>query len=244
MQPTGIPLQYAPGTPTRLRRIWRRALRVALASTTGVLVALSAFWFVPEVVHHYRQVERWRKQGQAVTSPAQVVYDDDPARAVALLASAPASGYIPFPQGGTSRPGAVSWVNPAERSGSIAIFYGSAFLHTRLPRCRDAREQLVEMDLISRQEGDRGVTLGFRVMLSHPRQGWGGVTVSEHRSTMLLPGLNEKTNLRLFAGQADPGDRSHFTIRYEADQATGLVDGWLNTNAGVDLQVRAAHPTD
>jgi hypothetical protein len=28
------------------------------------------------------------------------------------------------------------------------------------------------------------------------------------------------------------------TISYEADQSRGVIDGWLNTNTGVDLQAR------
>jgi hypothetical protein len=51
------------------------------------------------------------------------------------------------------------------------------------------------------------------------------------------------TTLRVFAGQADPQDASHFTIEYWVDGKRGVVDGWLRApTAGraekVELKVR------
>ena len=44
--------------------------------------------------------------------------------------------------------------------------------------------------------------------------------------------------LRLFAGQPDPLDESHFTIPYDAGGVAGTIDGWLQADDGVKLVVR------
>jgi hypothetical protein len=51
------------------------------------------------------------------------------------------------------------------------------------------------------------------------------------------------TTLRVFAGQVDPLDASHFTIEYELYGKRGVVDGWLRGPAAgrgeeVELKVR------
>jgi len=44
--------------------------------------------------------------------------------------------------------------------------------------------------------------------------------------------------LRLFAGQPDPVDESHFTIRYELDGKSNIIDGWLMPDDKVKLEPR------
>jgi len=44
--------------------------------------------------------------------------------------------------------------------------------------------------------------------------------------------------LRLFAGQPDPVDESHFTIRYELDGKPNIIDGWLMPDDTVKLEPR------
>ena len=44
--------------------------------------------------------------------------------------------------------------------------------------------------------------------------------------------------LKLYAGQPDPNDRTHFTIRYEAAGQEGIIDGWLKDDDTVRLVVR------
>jgi hypothetical protein len=51
---------------------------------------------------------------------------------------------------------------------------------------------------------------------------------------------------RLYAGQPDPKDASHFTIDYEISGVRGTVDGWLQPDDTVKMQIRdgpAAKPT-
>jgi hypothetical protein len=45
-------------------------------------------------------------------------------------------------------------------------------------------------------------------------------------------------SLRFFAGQPEPDDESHFTIRYETTEGSGTIDGWLMPDDSVKFQIR------
>jgi hypothetical protein len=49
-------------------------------------------------------------------------------------------------------------------------------------------------------------------------------------------GSSHGNGLRIFAGQADPKDASHFTIEYEIDGVKGVLDGWLQDRRGPNDQ--------
>ena len=44
--------------------------------------------------------------------------------------------------------------------------------------------------------------------------------------------------LRLYAGQIDPNDESHFTIDCETPAGRGTIDGWLLADDTVKVEVR------
>ncbi|MCY2953882.1 MAG: hypothetical protein NTU53_18215 [Planctomycetota bacterium] len=44
--------------------------------------------------------------------------------------------------------------------------------------------------------------------------------------------------LRIFAGQPDPNDASHFTIAYEAGDTKAVIDGWLKDDDTIVLKLR------
>jgi len=53
------------------------------------------------------------------------------------------------------------------------------------------------------------------------------------------PGSRLLRPRRVFPGQTDPGNASHFTIEYEwPDSVHGFIDGWLLSNDAVNLVVR------
>jgi hypothetical protein len=45
-----------------------------------------------------------------------------------------------------------------------------------------------------------------------------------------------KAAMKIFFGQPDPEDASHFTIRYEIDGVPGIIDGWLGDDDAVRMQ--------
>jgi len=47
--------------------------------------------------------------------------------------------------------------------------------------------------------------------------------------------VRDRDVLRIFSGQPDPADPSHFTIAYERDGAAGVIDGWLRDDDRIRL---------
>ena len=59
-----------------------------------------------------------------------------------------------------------------------------------------------------------------------------------------VPGLTRGPSaLKLFSGQPDPADESHFTIDAKLGAAARVIDGWLMSDDHVKLQLRAASGT-
>jgi hypothetical protein len=50
--------------------------------------------------------------------------------------------------------------------------------------------------------------------------------------------VDYRDQLRVFAGQPDPADPSHFTIAYDLDGRPGIIDGWLKPDGSVQLEPR------
>lgn len=46
----------------------------------------------------------------------------------------------------------------------------------------------------------------------------------------------KRSPLRLYAGQLDPNDESHFTIRYDCESGSGVIDGWLRDDEYVSFR--------
>ena len=70
----------------------------------------------------------------------------------------------------------------------------------------------------------------FRVGLpdSHERRVFGRSQEPEARP---VGPIDYGNILRFFAGQPDPNDPTHFTIRYQIDGRDGVIDGWLKDDA-------------
>ena len=56
-------------------------------------------------------------------------------------------------------------------------------------------------------------------------------------SDRVIPQVDYSNVLRVFAGQPDPKDASHFTIAYRIDGRDGVIDGWLK-DSGIELRPR------
>lgn len=63
--------------------------------------------------------------------------------------------------------------------------------------------------------------------------------------TRLQPGERKALQhppMKIFAGQIDPFDASHFTIDYELNGERGVIDGWLVNDREVNLEFRNKPP--
>jgi hypothetical protein len=115
------------------------------------------------------------------------------------------------------------------------------FLHARRAKGCDTR--LVQVAMFS-NTGQWGIArlLDARAFIlvtsePHSRLSIAQLQSSERLSLPVVPNTEPDT-LRLFAGQADPADESHFTIRYELNGQPGLIDGWLMPDDTVKLEPR------
>lgn len=61
---------------------------------------------------------------------------------------------------------------------------------------------------------------------------------SKTRGTFASIDAGLGSSVKLFCGQPDPDDASHFTFRYKVDGAAGTIDAWLQDDDTIKFQVR------
>lgn len=242
MSVTVANLDYAPRPPTR-RRVVRRVLASILLA--GTLVASLRWgpqaWRIGQVMYF---------QHQCLTDapPAdQIVYEEDPALFARVMKQG--SGFVPLaPSRRSGAPVAVgrvpqSWIRftPSLMKMTRPLPGAILFMHERQTPAGEKRLLVVFSGFDPAQAPplfipgfDLDVNViapaTFRtpardvsppciidVLFSHPR----------------TPPMS-----KVYAGQADPADPTHFTIRYEMYGKTGIVDGWLRDHDRVEIKVR------
>ena len=67
------------------------------------------------------------------------------------------------------------------------------------------------------------------------KPGWKCEKFKILEGVMLLPHAG---HLQMFFGQPDSADAAHFTIKYDIDNIPGTIDGWLQNDDTVKLQIR------
>ena len=220
-------LGYAP-RPAGLRGRWKRAA-IALA----VLLPLAAAgWWRKDIKAYFATAGLLRAQQRCLEfdpGPDRVAYEEDPAKAQALLAQ---PEYLPAKVDAQGSSTAALWWPKAVRDFPDATQFFSAkgnvgllFLHERTTP--GGRRVLVcgmahpDPSLVGgRSFGLRAIDPATRRTLPVTAGGqW--VAFPEFRS--YVPGRP----LRLYAGRPDPADPSHFTVEYEARGQRGVMDGWV-----------------
>ena len=221
-----------PSARTYRRRAWSMGLAVFL-----VACAITAY----DVISY--KVRIWREYQTCATYLApvdQVVLTEDPAEAATLLQSGRGYDEVAF-----SGPNYLYYRD--ERRAQL----GSPFLNTALPgwwsncvpflharTARDGKAQIVIVTLraLKQQKED-----AHRIMELRPftmeLQSWPNAqqVYPESAGGVLTFPLGATDQLRVFAGQLDPADPSHFTIRYQLNGREGFVDGWLDPGRRVRL---------
>ncbi|MDB5303396.1 MAG: hypothetical protein JWM97_945 [Phycisphaerales bacterium] len=242
MAATLPPISYAPA-PKGIRYHWVRRL-TALALL--IVLCAATVRYVPRM---NRRLELLRSQGLAMTytAPADhVVYERDPLKAAALLRASSNYWALDWPSdNGHATPpsralnpyGAVvdfapAWgdfyrlASPPGRNTGAVIF-----LHKL--RSPAGHERLVGVDGFL-SLGIAGLRLNACVfqpgtLFSRPEFVSDGVNYS-------LEEMGELPARRVYAGQLDPADPSHFTILYETAEGTGVIDGWLMDDDNVKFK--------
>jgi hypothetical protein len=253
-------LDYAPGAPLRRRKRVRRvgALIVLLA------LVFPVYRYSPPV---YRRMVLLYEQHRclAYTAPADAIVYDEASPTTAARATQ--SGYsmltvrlwtasvsaavrqpaelVVFapnlPPVVAARPSIGVGGRALPRSGAVPTG-GVLFLHEL--RNKSGHRRLVVVQRTPTEVGPFAYPFGLEVALYEPATfrapaRYAGtsppVTFIDHLSG-IIP-LIPIRPLRFYAGQVDPADAGHFTIRYELEGQAGVVDGRLN-DTGDDLIVR------
>jgi hypothetical protein len=223
MNPALATLDYR--NDRRRPRRWRRVRRFAAAT----LVLVAAWYSVTQVPGLVRQIRCSRYS----LPPETVVYDDDPVEAV-RLESLP--NYMGTPQAAHGGPFIDMSPPPAGRVSPSLFPVGAydgrevatVFLHTRRTAVGD-NERIVIVFVRPMAVLD-GYELWLCASSFVPRSvlpcnemdGCGG-NYAFH--------VPHGRRVRIFAGQADPRDPTHFAFDYEFGGVRDTIDGWLTDDA-------------
>ena len=244
-------LEYGLAPPRR-----RRRMVVTLVAVSLILLGLAARQWGPSA---WQQVQLRYYQHACLTytaPPDQVVYEEDPAAAAKLLANrldyqpcrwdmwAPASAKMPAPAAARILPAYQSFESLNSRR--MAVPGGTAyeailFLHERTTPTGERR--LVKVNLMAApfsfwacvSEGDRYESQRW----AQANRSQGLVEPFDTRPRHVgAPWPLNPPQLHIYAGQPDPADGSHFTIRYQIWGQEDVMDGYLVNNDTVTLKPR------
>ncbi len=240
MPPPPTQLQYAPARP---RRKWRRWILLALSITA---IALTTRWAKP--IYQQTRYLYWQRQCMHYTLPAdQVVIETDHIKAAKLLDKG--DEYIALEETAFIYPTqTIGWIGGRSIPKEIDHILNSKwdidttttsilFLHGR--QTSEGRAYLIALRC-SLQDWQGGTHRFISIVADVVRPaalriGSRTTAQSHDRSTFTT---EVQGALTIYAGQADPNDNSHLTLKYILNGAEGTIDGWLRSDDTVRLTVR------
>ncbi len=214
-----------------------RSARVRRWMVTAGFAALLmvALWLVPRSYRHV-QLLKWQERCLTYAAPAtEPVYDNDPAEAKRLL-TLPRT-YLADPRDGATFRLPIEWIQFYMAAGFGPQSSGTVFLHQRsTPR---GQRRLVAIDLVFNPlSHERIITMSERVLVpATPLRGPRAEPSTIRGDGLLIP-VSPTDRLRVFAGQPDPNDASHFTIEYDLNGTRHVLDGWLVDEATIKIEER------
>ena len=114
------------------------------------------------------------------------------------------------------------------------------FLHRM--KSRAGADYLVEVILIGTPRGHESLDF-LAAETYHPGTLFKGMSRTYGCSGALLrqskhQSVREAKTITIYAGQLDPADSSHFTVRYTMDGGPGTVEGFLRDDGSLEISVR------
>jgi hypothetical protein len=246
-------LDYAPAPPKRRKWIWR-----SIALILGLSVGLVSVKWGPQFVRTAK-ILYWQNKCLSYSAPAdRVVYEEDPDAAAKLLATG-SGEYVPTAlnrETGKAPTTAASHV-PASWSAlrpRVTTFPLMMYARNSSP----ATAGVVFLHELTSPGGSRRLVC-VRYLPQSPTFSPAFVAGYDYDSDVLIPATwtrpaarvargsafsvlsnipRHPPRVRMYAGQPDPADPTHFTIRYEMWGQSDVLDGYLDNNDGVTLKPR------
>lgn len=214
-------LQY--GRPTGTRR---RVIRIVTWVTIAVAVGYCARRWGPEAWTRTRYLYSQR-QCQIYSPPAdQVVFDSDPGRVAGLTARIDYTAA----SGGAVRVPPTEWINYAGTR-FAPVHRPVLFLHER--QTPSGQRLIVMLSLTDPTSLTMVYNSGFTYAITTSGTWSTAHQLTHHRGQT---GLGDRAGpLRIYAGQPDPNDPTHFTVRYEEAGETTILHGYINDHARIEF---------
>ncbi|HEY8666588.1 MAG TPA: hypothetical protein VIL86_07990 [Tepidisphaeraceae bacterium] len=214
-------LHYAPRAPWHHRRRTRRSiLLLALA-----LIIASGYFWAPRYYNHLRLLYWQRQCADFIEPPETVAYDSTTGNAPPHTSAAWQNFYSLYSPPG-AKPNSILFLHRLQTAS------GKSYLIT-----------LEEIDNFENALGKRSVLLTYRLfalgsITRSPRQLRAANDVIVIQYKYVFFNDSRQATFRIFSGQPDRSDPSHFTITYDVDGKSETLDGWLTDDETVLLQPR------
>jgi len=225
--PVSAPLEYAPARHVR-RRV-RRILRITLGVILVALIASIVYWRAPLWAH--AQLHFYQRQCANFTQSPDVVIASSRDKGIGLSAA-------PIPDSWT----AYQAMAPALPPGVLRALARNpnrlslAFLH-RL-KSPSGHERIVAVFCEPTYLTSASVTQALQFVVIEPASFWSLSSRPVLHAGGWRGGYPTRRKIDMFAGQPDPADPSKFTIAYTVEGQPGVVEGQLNDDNTVTLELR------
>ena len=241
MPPSTLQLDYA-SNPFGRRRKFRRRLLQILSS----LAITGAIWWQGPAAYRRMLRAYWEHRVEEYTAPSdRIIYEEDPAGWPALLSQSDYKNMSAY-----SSPGWNSFVaysaQPVKRLADVTgLRLGNLALFAHSRRTPEGRNCLVvvSMAVNAMRPNAQGATPDNQVRFfglctsvldgskfheAMPSPWIAPQSVAENRQAPLYA--------RIYAGQIDPNDATHFTIPFEIGDYSDVLDGYLRNDETVILR--------
>jgi hypothetical protein len=222
-----LPLDYAP--PKRV--MTRRRIVLMVASCALAAMAVAAWRWHEPVISRIQYLKLQRACMNYSAPPDQLMFTADPAEAKRLAAIGGEYHGVYVPGHFDDVAGYQPLVLAKLRANILGPPSNLIFMHARRGASGDKRLVLITID-----STNGGTAFELFGCIIKPVGVFGSENLNWFASAEEL--FHPKKSLRVFAGQVDPNDESKFTIPFEMDGTSGVVDGQLDIPGGIILKIR------
>ena len=206
-------LDYAPLPPRFQRKVFRRTVSLTLLAVLGAIFA----WKGGPPAWQRVRLLYWQRQAMKYTRPSDQTVYDETAGVIWIVHAKP-------------------WEQLCEVLSSSRFEKAMLFLHEMHNSLGQTR--LVAVEGSASSFWPRPAPLGVNVCVIRPGGAFTQPTAITDRVQSLNLRLQDSDPVHCYAGQADPADPSHFTVKCEVKDRSIIIDGWLQNDDTVKLEPR------